>query len=125
MTDTTKKYKRLKIFLTILDILIICLPLFVYIIIALATNTTVHQKVGLSLSLITALILVLINILLKMNIRCTIWIVLIGIYYCVDSIMPLIFMIAITSVLSEFIIVPLKKKYSNLYVINKEIDKRG
>lgn len=31
----------------------------------------------------------------------------------------------VTTALDEFIVEPLQKKYKNLYIINREIDKRG
>ena len=123
--NQTKKYKELKNLYLFLDIFVTLLPLLVYIGMAIANNNAVVQKVGLSLSLITALIFVILNIMLKLNIRSTIWIVLIGIHCCIENIMPLIFMLAISSLLSEFVFAPLYKKYKEKFIINKEIDKRG
>ena len=123
--NQTKKYKKLKNLYLFLDIFVTLLPLLVYIGMAIANDNAVVQKVGLSLSLITALIFVILNIMLKLNIRSTIWIVLIGIHCCIENIMPLIFMLAISSLLSEFLFNPLYKKYKEKFIINKEIDKRG
>ena len=121
----TKKYKNKAMLYLILDIIITVLPLLVYLIKAFIEGTAVVQKVTLSLVLMVEIILVFINILFKRRIRCAVWIALIGIYSCVGSIMPLIFFLAGSTMLSEFVFEPLRKKYKNLYIINKEIDKRG
>ena len=121
----TKKYKNKAMLYLILDIIITVLPLLVYLIKAFIEGTAIVQKVTLSLVLMVEIILVFINILFKRRIRCAVWIALIGIYSCVGSIMPLIFFLAGSTMLSEFVFEPLRKKYKNLYIINKEIDKRG
>ena len=57
--------------------------------------------------------------------RCGIWIVLTGLAYACNNIVPLLLIMAITTALDELVLTPLAKKYENLYTINKEIDKRG
>jgi len=121
----TKKYKNKARLYLILDIIITVLPLLVYLVKAFIEGTAIVQKVTLSLVLMVELILIIINILFKRRIRCAVWIALIGIYSCVGHIMPLIFFLAGSTMLSEFVFEPLRKKYKNLYIINKEIDKRG
>ena len=123
MNKVTKKYKRLNIALRILSVILLLAPIIVFSIIGFIEGQ-VHEKLVLGCTLITALILILINAIFKYNIRSTLWICILGIYMCLDNIMPLLLIIAISTIIDEFIVTPLQKKYKNLYVINNEIDKR-
>lgn len=123
MNKVTKRYKRLNIALRILSVILLLAPIIVFSIIGFIEGQ-VHEKLVLGCTLITALILVLINAIFKYNIRSTLWICILGIYMCLDNIMPLLLIIAISTIIDEFIVTPLQKKYKNLYVINNEIDKR-
>lgn len=123
MNKVTKRYKRLNIALRILSVILLLAPIIIFSIIGFIEGQ-VHEKLVLGCTLITALILVLINAIFKYNIRSTLWICILGIYMCLDNIMPLLLIIAISTIIDEFIVTPLQKKYKNLYVINNEIDKR-
>lgn len=120
----TKKYKKLHLTFKWLSITITLIPIFIYFILGFI-NGAIRQKITLGLMLILAITFVLINIILKRRIRCVIWVLLIGIYCSVDNILPLLLILAITTILDEFVFEPLEKKYYSLYQINKEIDKRG
>lgn len=122
----TKKYKKRAKILSILSFIVLFVPLIIYVVMAFASgDITVSKKVVLGFSLIFALVLTVINALTKFRIRSTIWIVLLGIYYCLNNILPLLLMIAVGTITDEFILSPLQKKYKRLYEINNEIDKRG
>lgn len=126
MTDITKKYKKRARIYNILSFLLLFAPVIVYAIIAFINgDITIGKKVVLGFSLIFALVLTIINALTKYRIRSTLWIVLLGIYYCLNNILPLLLMIAIGTITDEFVISPLQKKNKRLYEINNEIDKRG
>lgn len=120
----TKKYKKLHLTFKWLSITITLIPIFVYFVLGFI-NGEIRQKITLGLMLILAITFVLINIILKRRIRCVIWVLLIGIYCSVDNILPLLLILATTTILDEFVFEPLEKKYYSLYQINKEIDKRG
>ena len=122
--DITKKYKIKKHIFNCLSIFCTLLPLLIYTIIGFV-NGEITQKVTLGLSLFMALIFVAINIIFKKRIRSTIFILMLGIYTCIQKITPLLLILSITTILDEFVFTPLAKKYKNLYTINKEIDKRG
>ena len=124
MTKETKHYKRLTCIFSLLSILATLVPITIYIIIAFV-NGTIGEKVSLGICLVTVLIFTIINVLIKHRIRCTIWILLLGIHACVENIKTLLIIMAITTAIDEFIFEPLAKKYKNKYIINKEIDKRG
>lgn len=49
---------------------------------------------------------------------------MIGLYVAVDNIIPLLIMLAVTTIIDEFILTPLARHYKAKYTINKEIDNR-
>lgn len=123
MTDTTKKYKRTNKSLSFFSILLNCTPILSYTIVAFA-NGSIKQVTALGLALTVAIMFTIINLVFKHHIRSTIWILLLGIYVCLKNITPLLILIAGCTMIDEFAINPLRKKYKQLYTINKEIDKR-
>lgn len=120
----TKEYRREKWLLLILSILCNLLPIAIYTIKAFIV-AGVGQKVTLGVCLTLALLFVLINFITKHRIRSTLWILLIGIYVCLDHIQSLLIIMAITTIIDEFILEPAYKRVKNKYIINKEIDKRN
>lgn len=124
-TQTTKKYKRLKIFFQILSLLVTVAPIIVYTIIGFANGDIyTGKKVFLGFTLITAIILVVINVLFKYHLRSPLFLMILGIYVAIDKVLPLMIIASTGIVLDEFIFQPLIKSFKNKYQINKEIDKR-
>ena len=123
-SDITKKYQRLAILFHALSILVLVAPLAYYTIYGFINGETT-EKLTLGITFVIACILLVINVLFKYHIRSTIWILVLGIYFCIDSIMPLLLMVAIGTILDEFVLTPMYKSYHNKCTINKEIDKRG
>lgn len=124
MSATTKKYKTLSIIFSILSFLVTIGPIMYYIITGFIEADLTSEKVGLTALVMASLILVIINAVMKFNIRSTIWLIVIGVYICIDNIMPLLLMVAGGTILDEFIITPLGTMFTDKYKINKEIDAR-
>lgn len=119
----TKKYKAYKNLFLCLSILCIAGPLIYYTVKAFMQGEPV-EKFCMGMMFIVAVIFTAINVFFKVHFRSTIWLVLIGIYVCIDKITALLIIMAITTLLDELVCTPLYKKYKNLYIINREIDKR-
>lgn len=124
MTDVTKKYKKRAKWFKFISVSLVLIPLLIYAVMGFI-NGTIGQKTTLGLTLIVCLIFVLINAVFKYNIRSTIWILLLGIQICLKNITSLLVIIALATMMDEFIFTPLAKKYKQKYIINNEIDKRG
>lgn len=124
MDKRTSKFRRLYFLFSFISFLLTFFPLIYYIITGYIESELTKEKVALTCMILCALVLVVINALLKYNIKSTIWLLILGIYVCVDNVLPLLLMIAIGTVTDEFIISPLKKSFKSKYTINKEIDKR-
>ena len=120
----TKKYKIKLNICRLLSFTLTVLPVIIYTIMGFMDGT-IGEKVSLGICVILALIFVLINIMFKYHIRSTLWVLLIGIYVCIDNIVPLLIIMAATTIIDEFVLVPLINKYKNKYIVNKEIDLRG
>lgn len=120
----TKKYKTKLNICRLLSFTLTILPVIIYAIKGFMQGST-GEKVSLGVCVVLALIFVLINIMFKYHIRSTLWVLLIGIYVCIDNIIPLLIIMATTTIIDEFALVPLINKYKNKYIINKEIDLRG
>ena len=120
----TNKYKIKLNICRLLSFTLTVLPVIIYTIMGFMDGT-IGEKVSLGICVILALIFVLINIMFKYHIRSTLWVLLIGIYVCIDNIIPLLIIMATTTIIDEFVLVPLINKYKNKYIINKEIDLRG
>ena len=119
----TDKYKKLYITSRILSVLMVITPIMIYTIIGFI-NGSIKSKLVLGMCLTIAIIFVIINVIAKHKIRSTIWIIMIGLYMVCDNIIPLLIIIATSTIIDEFILEPLYKKYKQKYEINKEIDKR-
>ena len=120
----TKKYKIKLNICRLLSFTITVLPVIIYVIKGFMDGS-IGEKVSLGICVILALMFMLINVMFKYHIRSTLWILLIGIYVCIDNIIPLLIIMAATTIIDEFVLVPLINKYKNKYIINKEIDLRG
>lgn len=123
LSDVTKKYKQLKWTFFALSLLVTFLPVLVYVIKGFIEAETT-QKLSLGLTCFIAIALVAVNVLAKIKLRSPIWILILGIYMCIKNILPLLLMVAIGTILDEFIFTPMYKSYKRKTEINKEIDKR-
>lgn len=125
-SDFTKICRRKLWFWRILDIVILIGPLFYYFFAALANGgVTAIGKISVVGTVAIALVLVLFNVIAQKRLRCPIWIVLIGFYIAVkDWLLPLIIMLAVSSILDDLFITPIISYYRSKLIANKAIDER-
>lgn len=125
MTETTQKYKTTYWILFSISILLNFLPLIVYIIKGYASiEVSEARKVTLTMAMMIALLLSIYNILAKKHMRSVIWILLLGVYFALQKIELLLLLMAICTIVDEFIVEPLMKKYKLKWKTNNEIDSR-
>ena len=120
----TNKYKNIYRTFKLLSWAVTILPLVVYFVIAFSKAEVVH-KLAIGSMLTIVLILTVINIVGKLQLRSPLFLLLIGIYIGLGQILTPLVITSCGVVLDEFIFTPLYKKYKQLYVINREIDKRN
>lgn len=123
MSQITKKNKKLYILFTIISIALNVGPIVVYAIIAFV-NGEPKQKLALGGTITVAMILLALNTIFKYHIRSTLYIIMLGIYLCLKDIATMLLIIAILTIIDEFVVSPLKKRYKESFKINKEIDRR-
>lgn len=120
----TKKTKLWAVLTTIFSILLNIAPIAVYVIIALVNCNLVYQKVALTMTVFVVLIMSIICLVNKATMKSRLWVVLIGLYICLDYILTPLIIIAVCQVLDELIVAPVARHYRQRYKINKEIDLR-
>lgn len=125
-SKATKRYKNLLWTYRILDWLCLFAPLLIYVVIALCNGGVLAiGKVAVVGSVIIAGILAVINVIAQKRLRCPIWILIIGLYIAVKEwLLPLVIILAITSVLDDLVFTPLIHKYYTKYQASVVIDER-
>lgn len=124
MTEYTKKQRFIARLTGIISLLLNILPVIIFVIAGFIKGEP-GQKLTLGFTAIIALVFGIINLLFKANLKRTIfWIVMIGIYVCLDKMASIIITMAICTIIDELIMSPIHKHYTTKYKTNKEIDKR-
>lgn len=125
-SEFTKSCRRKLWFFRLLDWICLAAPLIVYVIIALFNDgIKVTYKVAVISTLMIALVLTVFNIIAQKRLRCPIWIIIIGLYIAIrDYLMPLIIILACTSILDDLVFTPLIHYYYTKTVASKTIDQR-
>lgn len=110
----------------ILDWAILFLPVFIYIAMALADGgVTKAGKVSVVATVMVALILTIFNIFRQKELRCPIWISIIGLYVAFkEQLLPLIIILAISTTLDELLFKSLIGYYKGKYISSKTYDER-
>lgn len=123
-SEVTKKYRAGYWLTLIASWLVTLVPLYYYIVLGFV-NGTAGQKFGLGIMLVLALVLTAFNLLMKLHLRSIVWILVIGVCFCLQEIMTLLIMVGVATIIDELILTPLCKHFKEKLSINKEIDKRG
>lgn len=119
----TQKYRILKNVFLVLSILCLTFPMTFYGIQAFIQGAKI-EKFTLGAFCTVAIGMVVVNFIMKIHLKSMVWLLLLGIYICLDNITTLLLMVAICTIVEEIIIHPIYKYYKQKYTINKEIDKR-
>lgn len=122
MTQTTK-YNILRYLFLSLSIFALSFPLTFYGIQAFIYGSKV-EKFTLGAFCCVALGMVVINFLLKMKLRSMIWLIVLGIFICLNEIQAMLIMVAVCTILDEICFTPLHKHFKRKAQTNREIDKR-
>lgn len=122
----TKSIRRKLWFFRILDWVCLFMPLIIYICIALSSGgIEVASKIAVVSTTMIAIILTMFNVIAQKRLRCPIWIILIGLYVAIQQwLMPLIIILAVTSILDDLVFTPLIHLYYTKAVASKTMDER-
>ena len=125
------KCKRILTILTLVHLACLFVPILIFIPQALTTSEVNNSsKVVISMSGILALILIIISLMSsaihKLSLhKSIIWIILLAMVLTLPEVKTIIIVMASLSLADELVLLPLRNKYSTMYEVNKEIDKRG
>lgn len=119
----TSKYRKLNIFMGLFSFLLNIGPLAFYGILGF-TQAELHEKITLGLTVIIVLIMTLIALVNRVAMRSRLWVLLCGLYICLDYILVPLIVFAVCQIVDELIASPLHHKFKNLYTIHREIDRR-
>lgn len=122
--ELTKKYNRLFWAFFMLSLLLNVGPIAYYVGEAALGGALVHQKVALSLLVVVVLIMSAVSWMNKVAMRSKIWVIVIGLYFCLDHFIAPIMVIAATQIADECFATPLYKSYKTKRNTHREIDKR-
>lgn len=125
MSPRTKKYRTLFVLFAVVSVLLNIGPLAAYSIMAICGAGLFYQKFALVASVFIVLLMSLVAWANHITMRSRIWVVLIGLYFCLNHIATPLLVIGITQIVDEVVISPLRDRYHNKYTINREIDSRG
>ena len=120
----TQRYRRLYWLFAITSLLFNIGPLAAYSIMGLVGAELVVEKVALATTIFIVLILSAVAFVNKTTMRSRVWVILLGLYACLDHMLTPLLVIAITQIVDEWFISPAAKSFHNKFVINKQIDKR-
>lgn len=120
----TKRYKELYILFQLLHVLANIAPICVYVILSLLSANLVHEKVALSMTVFVVLIMTIVSLINKAAMKSRLWIILIGVYICLESILTQLVVIGVCQILDELLIAPAANFYRWKARINKELDVR-
>jgi hypothetical protein len=126
MNKATVKYKRLKIVCELTSFLLLFGPLMYYLINSLVFGSLeTHQTFILFSGTFTCLILSALNVFLNVFNRSRIWVLLITACLVIPKVSTLIIVMGICTIVEELVVKPLHRHFTDKYIINKEIDRRG
>lgn len=125
MTKITKKYKRLWVLFLVVSVLCNLGPAAAYVIMGLCSATLVAEKIALSMTVLIVLMMSAVALVSKATMKSRLWVLLIGLYLCLDHFITPLLIIGICQIVDEWVAAPLTRHYRNKYTINHEIDKRG
>jgi hypothetical protein len=119
----TKKYNIFRIVFFICSLFCLTFPLTFYGIQAFIYGTKI-EKFTLGAFCCVAIGMVVLNFLMKWKLRSMVWLIVLGIFVCLNEIQAMLIMMAVCTILDECLFTPLYKHFNLKYKTNKEIDKR-
>ena len=123
MSKVTKNCRAIDIGCLLVSILINLAPLIIGVVYAFI-NGEPAQKFTMGMTITVAVILSVYNLVAKMHLRSVLWVLLLGISFCLNDIKQLLVIMAISTIVDELVFSPLHVHYHSKYLINKEYDER-
>lgn len=110
--------------LSLLSILLCLGPCAVFIVKAFASSALTVEKVSLTFTVFVSIIISAVCLIRKTFFKSSIWLILIGLWICLDDISLMIVITAICQTIDELVVSPLCSCYKTKVQIAKELDRR-
>lgn len=128
MNYRTKQCKNRKNLFSILHLICLFGPFLYFIPYGYITGE-VTQKICMSFSVILSMLFAVFSIIIDAKQRaglhrCILWILIIGVLFCLKEIQAFIWIMAITSIIDELVFTRLADYYKTALISNKELDRR-
>lgn len=123
-SKTTKSLSFKARFFAFLNFLLQVAPLVIYVILGLCSGCLLVEKFALCSTVLVVAIMSIVAWSSHIVLRSRVWILLLGLYFCLDYFLTPLIIIAACQVVSELAIAPLARHYRKRATINKEIDNR-
>ena len=120
----TKRYRVLYWIFFFLSLISNIGPLTYYIVKAAIYSNLTYEKLALSVTVLIVIIMTLVCLINKVVLRSRMWIVLIGLYICLEFILTPLIIIAACQIIDEIIFTPLKNNFKQKLTIHVQFDKR-
>lgn len=124
MTETTKRARNKARWFTAVSTLLNVGPVLAYVIIAIVDGHDKPEGYALGAAALISFAIALVNVIFKYHLRSPIWMLVLGIHFVLQDIQTMLVIIAVCTLLDEFIFSPVAKNAKDKLKINKEIDKR-
>ena len=125
MHPRTKKFKKLTLLFSLLSFFCFFGPLIYFGSVAFFGGALIISKLTFTASVFISIIVTIASFGKKWVPRSRVWIILLGLYFCIDNFIAVILAFAITQIIDELILCPLKHYCSDKASMNHEIDARG
>ena len=125
-SEFTKKTRKAMWLFRSLDVACLLAPVVVYATVALfKQETLIAGRLALSASFVVVILLTILNAVAKLRLRSPVWILMLGLYVAVrDKMLPLIIILSVMSLLSDFFLHPMAKRFAVKLEASKTIDER-
>ena len=124
LSKKTKKLRATYLITTIVSLLLWAAPIGTFVVMALVKSEFLYQKAALSLSVLTVVIMTIVALSAKIALRSRLWVLLIGVYICLDNILTMIVIFAACQIIDEMIVAPIRSRAKRRLEINRELDAR-
>lgn len=124
-SGTTRGYQFWAFLFGLLSFLCLIGPFVGFGIAALAGGALVYEKVAFVGTVFVVLIMSVVAAVNKVALRSRVWIVLFGLWLCLDSFLLPLLVVGACQIVDELVISPLRAHCAAKASINAEIDKRG
>lgn len=124
LSDRTKKFRAWMWIFKILSVLCFLVPFLTFAGVALMEGVLATEAFKICATVIVTVIISVVCLINKVAMRSKVWIFILVMYTILDHFLPVLIVVGICQIIDEVIFTPLYHKMRDIYIPNKEIDRR-